>query len=96
MRCGNDVVDRASFCSHCGSPTDPPAASVTGSGSVPKEAAAAGAPVRATIVDFKIPFVSMVVLMVKLAIAAIPAAFIVTLLYMVFFIWLAGIGGGTR
>ena len=39
---------------------------------------------QVTIVDVKMPFMSMVVLLIKLAIAAIPAAIIIGVLSMLF------------
>ncbi|NCA70803.1 MAG: hypothetical protein EOM91_11980 [Sphingobacteriia bacterium] len=49
---------------------------------------------RVTVVDIQIPFWSMVILMVKAAIAAIPALFILTLLAMLFSSIMTGLFGG--
>jgi len=48
------------------------------------------------VVDVRIPFVSMVVLLVKWAIAAIPALVILALLSMLFTGLLGGLSGGMR
>jgi hypothetical protein len=45
------------------------------------------------VVDVKIPFLSMVVLMVKWAVAAIPALIILAIIGTVFFGFLLGMGG---
>jgi len=47
------------------------------------------------IVDIKMPFLSMVVFMVKAAIASIPAFIILAIIFMVVFSVLDGIFGGT-
>jgi ABC-type multidrug transport system permease subunit len=38
-------------------------------------------PIEAVIVDFEMPFTSMIVFLIKLALAAIPAMFIVAFVY---------------
>ncbi len=48
-------------------------------------------PTKVTIADFNMPFLSMVGFMVKLSIAAIPAAIIITIIAAIF--WGAVIGG---
>ncbi len=47
-----------------------------------------------TIVDVKMPFMSMVIFMVKAAIASIPAFIILTVIGSIFFTILGGIFGG--
>lgn len=49
---------------------------------------------QVTIVDVKMPFMSMVVFMVKAAIASIPAFIILTVIGAIFFALLGGIFGG--
>ena len=91
-KCGNDIADSASFCPHCGFPSGD--ASAPPRGVSPTVAPLAATSTAATIVDIHIPFVSMVVLMVKLSIAAIPAAIIISMLYMIMVVLLAGFGSG--
>ncbi len=47
-----------------------------------------------TVVDIKMPFMSMVIFMVKFAIASIPAFFILSLLFMLLGSIFGGIFGG--
>lgn len=49
---------------------------------------------QVTIVDVKMPFWSMVVFMVKAAIASIPAFIILAIIGAIFFVVLGGIFGG--
>jgi hypothetical protein len=51
---------------------------------------------RVTVVDIQMPFWSMVVFMVKAAIAAIPAILILTLIGMVISVVMAALFGGMR
>ena len=52
-------------------------------------------PQKVSIVDIKMPFWSMVVFMVKAALASIPAFIILTILYGIFVAILIAIFGGT-
>ncbi len=49
---------------------------------------------QVTIVDIKMPFLSMVVFMVKAAIASIPAFIILAIIGMIFMTVLSGMMGG--
>lgn len=53
-------------------------------------------PLRVVVIDFDMKFGSMITFMIKWAIAAIPAMFILFFLFMGFFMLLAGAGIGLR
>ena len=52
-------------------------------------------PTQTTVVDFRIPFWRMVAIMVKLSIASIPAAIILTAIFVAVHFVVAGLLAGT-
>jgi len=52
-------------------------------------------PTETIVVDFRIPFWRMVAIMVKLSFAAIPAAIIFTLIFVVIHFFIGGLVAGT-
>jgi hypothetical protein len=78
-QCGKKVSENMNVCPHCR--TGRPGADVA-------TVATSGGTVRAqqvVIVDFDMPFMSIVLLLVKWAVASIPAALIISLLYLILF-----------
>lgn len=89
LYCAKDIDDAVTICPHCGNdPAQLP------SRDRPYAVAKADAlPVtRVTVVDFDMPFGSMVMVMTKWALATIPALLILGLIGFMVFVFLAAIG----